>query len=197
MFSGERFLGTIVLENYEREDAFDEGQVRLLSTVGASMGVALENARLLQETQRRARESAALSEVGRELSSTLDLSALMDSIARHAKELLAADSSAVFVPDADGRHYRAITVLGDSAEAIRAAIVEAGVGIIGHLVQSGRAEFINDTAADPRGVQIAGTAPRAGERLMVVPLLAGAQVQGAMAVWRSGGAPFDAPTSSS
>ena len=192
MFSGERFLGTIVLENYEREDAFDEGQVRLLSTVAASMGVALENARLLQETQRRARESAALSEVGRELSSTLDLSALMDSIARHAKELLAADSSAVFVPDADGRHYRAITVLGDSAEAIRAAVVEAGVGIIGHLVQSGCAEFINDTAADPRGVQIAGTTPRAGERLMVVPLLAGAQVQGAMAVWRSGGAPFDA-----
>ncbi len=57
MFSGDRLLGAIILENYEREDAFGEAEVRLLSTVAASMGVALENARLFDETQRRARES--------------------------------------------------------------------------------------------------------------------------------------------
>ena len=57
MFSGDRFLGTIVLENYEREDAFGEADVRLLSTVAASMGVALENARLFAETQRLDRKS--------------------------------------------------------------------------------------------------------------------------------------------
>ena len=45
-------LGSIVLENYERENAFGEAEVRLLSTVAASMGVALENARLFDETQR-------------------------------------------------------------------------------------------------------------------------------------------------
>src|SRR6202043_4247440 len=53
----DRVLGLIVLENYEREDAFGEAEVRLLSTVAASMGVAPENARLFDETQRRLKET--------------------------------------------------------------------------------------------------------------------------------------------
>ncbi len=57
MFSGERLLGNIILENYEREAAFGEAEVRLLSTVAASMGVALENARLFAETQRLLKET--------------------------------------------------------------------------------------------------------------------------------------------
>ena len=190
MFSGERFLGAVILENYEREDAFGDAEVRLLSTVATGMGVALENARLFGETQRRARESVALSDVGRDLSSSLDLPTVMDRIANHAKTLLEAGNSAIFLPDAGGRTHRAIVAVGDAADAIRSAVVETGVGIIGSLLHSGRPEYINDTAADPRAVQIAGTAPQADERLMVVPLLAGEAVQGAMAVWRTGGAPF-------
>ncbi len=122
MFSGERFLGTIVLENYERERAFDEADARLLSTIAASMGVALENARLLEDTQRRERESTALSEVGRDLSSTLDLATVMDRIAGHAKDLLAAQNSAIFLPDAATGRFRAIVAKGDMAEALKATV---------------------------------------------------------------------------
>jgi len=192
MFSGERFLGSIVLENYEHEDAFGEAEVRLLSTVAAGMGTALENARLFNETQRQARESQALSNVGRDLSSSLDLSTVMDRIANHAKDLLQANHSAIFLPDAGGRTHRAIVAVGEVAAGIRAAVIETGVGIIGRLLQSGRPEFINDTASDPRAVQIPDTARQTDERLMVVPLLAGDAVLGAMAVWRNGGAPFEA-----
>jgi len=53
----DRVLGTIRLEDFEREDAYGEAQVRLLTTVAASMGVALENARLFDETQRLFKES--------------------------------------------------------------------------------------------------------------------------------------------
>jgi len=188
---GERLIAAISIESFEREHAFDDAQVHLLSTIAASMGVALENARLLAETQRSARESSALSDVGRDLSSTLDLATVMDRIAGHAKEMLAAGNSAIFLPDADGRTYRALVALGDLGEQLKATVVEPGRGIIGSLIESGRAELINDTAADPRAVQIAGTEKRADERLMVVPLLAGETVRGAMAVWRSGGNPFD------
>jgi len=192
MLAGERVLGAVLVENHQREHAFGEPEMRLLTTVVASMGMALEGARLFAETQRRARESSALSEVGRELSSTLELQRVMDGIARHAKELLEAGTSAIFVPDERGRAYRAIVALGDEAEQIKATVVELGGGVIGSLLQSGQAEFINDTGGDPRTIPIPGTAPQADERLMVVPLLAGSEVQGAMAVWRSGGRPFDA-----
>jgi GAF domain-containing protein len=61
----DRVVGNILLENYEKEHAYSEVDVRLLGTVAASMGVALENARLFDEAQQRAREMAVLAEVGR------------------------------------------------------------------------------------------------------------------------------------
>ena len=192
MVSGDRFLGVVQLEDHLHDHAFGEAQVRLLETIAAGMGVALQNALLLEETQRRARESSALSDVGRDLSATLDLATVLDRIARHAKELLGAGSSAIFLPDQGGSTHRAIVAVGDAADEIKATVIAAGTGIIGSLLQSGQSELINDTAADPRAVQIAGTQRRASERLMVVPLLTGEQVQGAMAVWRVGGEPFQA-----
>src|SRR5438034_7837900 len=128
---GEQVRGLISLLDLEREHAHSESDVRLLQTLANSMSVALENARLFDETQRRARETAALAEVGRDISSTLDLATVMDRIAHHAKDLLHADNSAIFLPEADGKNYRAIVAVGEIAEAIKATEVEAGVGIIG------------------------------------------------------------------
>ena len=190
MVAGDRFLGVVQIEDHLRDHAFGEAQVRLLETIAAGMGVALQNARLLEETQRHARESSALSDVGRDLSATLDLATVLDRIARHAKELLGAGSSAIFLPDVGGSAHRAMVAVGDAAEEIRATVIAAGAGIIGELLQNGRPELINDTSADPRAVQIPGTERRSSERLMVVPLLSGEAVQGAMAVWRTGGEPF-------
>src|SRR5204863_6153306 len=120
---GTQTRGLIQLSNIEREHAFSDSDVRLLQTLASSMSVALENARLFDETQRRSRETAALAEVGREISSTLDLSTVMDRIARHAKDLLNGGSSAIFVPDASGQTYRAIVALGDIAEAIQSTAI--------------------------------------------------------------------------
>ena len=199
MFAADRFLGTIVVESFAREHAFGEAEVRLLSTVATGIGAALENARLFAETQRllketeqRARESSTLSDVGRDLSSSLDLATVMDRIAHHAKDLLQAANSAIFLPEPGTGVHRATVAIGDAAEAIKATVVEPGVGIIGTLLERGEPELVNDIEADPRGVQVPGTERRRDERLMVVPLLAGAAVLGAMAVWRDGGAEFEA-----
>jgi GAF domain-containing protein/CheY-like chemotaxis protein len=188
---GDRLRGSVCLESFEREDAYSDEDLKLLSTVASSMGVALENARLLEETQRRARESSALAEVGRDLSSSLDLAIVMDRIALHAKDLLQANNSAIFVPDPGTKNYHAIVAHGDVAEAIKVMVIEGGKGIIGSIIQSGQPEFVNDAEADSRGVQIPGTARQHDERLMVVPLVAAERVEGAMAVWRAGGQLFD------
>ena len=188
---GDRLIASVSLESFEREHAFGKAEVDLLSTIAASMGVALENARLLEATQRREREAAALAEVGRDLSSSLDLATVMDRIARHARDLLQAGNSAIFLPDPNATTSRAIVAVGETADAIKATVIERGKGIIGSLIESGKPELINDTQSDPRAVQIAGTKSQDDERLMVVPLVAAGAVEGAMAVWRTGGLPFD------
>jgi len=190
ILKGEEPLGAVALYSNE-ENAFGDAEVNLLTTIANTMSVALENARLFDETQRRTRETAALAEVGRDISSTLELANVMNRIAHHARDLLHGDNSAIFLPDADGRTYRAIVAIGTVAEQIKATDIVTGSGIIGALLEEGRAEYINDTQADPRAVQIAGTDRSDHERLMVAPLLAGSTVKGAMAVWRTGGRVFD------
>ncbi len=190
LVAGDQARGLISLSDMEREHAFSDSDVRLLQTLANTMSVALENARLFDETQRRTREAAALAEVGRDISSTLDLNKVMDRIAGHAKDLLDVDSSAIFLPDEGGAAFRAIVAIGDIADALKETAIRPGVGIIGGLAESGRAEYINDTNADPRGIQIDGTDTELDERLMVAPLLAGRQVKGVMAVWRTGGKAF-------
>ena len=166
----------------------DRDRLALLAAQAAPALARLRAAeRLFDEVQRRGREATALAEVGRDLSSALDLPTVLNGIARHAKELLAADHSAIFLPTPDGRGHRALVALGAAAEPLMATTVEAGHGILGSLLQGGTAEVINDTRADPRDAQSAGTEPRNGERLMAVPLVGGAATR-CRARWRCGAA---------
>ncbi len=191
IISSDRVLGLIQLENYERENAYGESELRLLTTIAASLGAALENAHLFDETQRRSREMAALAEVGRDISATLDLNLVMERIAAHAKNLLQADNSAIYIPDPSGQTFHAIAALGDISKEILGDTIHIGEGIIGSLIETGQAEFINDTNTDPRALTIPGTETQEKERLMIAPLLAGERVTGIMAVWRTGGSPYN------
>lgn len=185
-------VGAIAMENYERRAAYGEAEKRLLSTVSATVGAALENSRMFEEIKRRTSQSAALAKVGREISSILDLSVIMDKIAGYAKELLVVDTSAIFVPhDAGAQNFSAFVALGDIANELKTMQVTPGNGIIGSVISNGQAEYINDTNADARGVQIEGTDEVTDEKLMVAPLFVGDSVAGAMAVWRTGGNLFD------
>jgi GAF domain-containing protein/DNA-binding response OmpR family regulator len=192
MIVGNEVTGILSLQNLDHENAFGEADVRLLTTIVASLSAALDNARLFEETSRHARESAVLNEVGRDISATLNLTIVMDKIAAHARELLNGSSSAIYLPEANGKSMRAITADGSIAAEIMMDTITIGEGIIGSLAQQGKAEFINDTSRDPRTLQIPGTEAVGNERLLVTPLLAGGKVNGMMAVWREGGEPFSA-----
>src|SRR5205814_67069 len=54
LVAGGKAAGVISLQNIDREHAFDEDDQRLLTTLGGSLTVALETARLVQETRQLA-----------------------------------------------------------------------------------------------------------------------------------------------
>jgi signal transduction histidine kinase/DNA-binding response OmpR family regulator/tetratricopeptide (TPR) repeat protein len=183
-------LGTMTALNRVGGQRLGEPELELLMAMANQVAVAIENARLFSETQSRAREMAALAEVGRDVSATLDLNTVMERIAAHAKDLLEGDTSAIYLPDSSGRTLRAIVALGEGAEAVLGDAIPVGQGIIGGLAHSGQAKFVNETMVDPRSITIEGTVRETHERLMVAPLIAGQKVTGMMAVWRVGRRPF-------
>ena len=62
---GEDILGVISLQNLDRERAFDDRDVSLLTTIAASLGVALRTGRLIDETRQRVAELGTINSVGR------------------------------------------------------------------------------------------------------------------------------------
>ncbi len=183
---GSQVRGSISLQNVDRENAFSPSDVRLLQTLANSMSVALENARLFDETQRRAGEMAALTDIGREISATLDLNTVLERVTKNARAVLRADSSAVFVLEPEGKHLRPVAAEGENADEVMAFRPRLGQGLIGSIAQSGVAEAIADTIKDACTIHLPGTkATEEGEKLMVAPLFTANQVSGALSVWRS------------
>ena len=106
-----RALGVLIVENHERDSAFGEPEVRLLTTVAASMGVALENARLfdeterlLKETEQRAAELAIINAVQRALARRLDLQGVYDVVGDKLREVFPRSMVGIRIVDrASGR----------------------------------------------------------------------------------------------
>src|SRR5258706_14940663 len=82
--SGEEPVGVVVFSDH-RVDAFSEADERLVSTIVSSMGVALENARLfeqtnvlLNETKERAAELSIINSVQEGLAARLDMGSMYE-----------------------------------------------------------------------------------------------------------------------
>ncbi|GAB4194495.1 MAG: hypothetical protein OHK0022_10540 [Roseiflexaceae bacterium] len=177
-------VGVINIQSYEQH-AFDSDDQRFVEMVAHQAAIAIRNAQLYAETRQRAEQMAALADVGRDISATLDLPTVLERIAGHARALLMVDTSAVYLPEPDGRMFRAFTALGNDAGAILNHTFLLGEGIVGDLAQRGVPEIVFRPTSDPRVRFIPGTTKQEHEQLMAAPLLAGRRVIGMMVVWRN------------
>ncbi len=92
---GERVIGVIMLQSTERENLFTDSDVRLLTTIAAAVGVAIENARLF-ETERTARRQAeTLRAATQALSTTLELQQVFEVILSELQKVVPYDSASV------------------------------------------------------------------------------------------------------
>ncbi|HEY5983065.1 MAG TPA: GAF domain-containing protein, partial [Anaerolineales bacterium] len=186
MTAGNTVKGAISLQHIDREDAFTESDVRLLQTLANSMSVALENARLFDETQRlledteqRAAELAVINSVGQGLASKLDFQAIIDLVGDKIKEIF--DAQAVLV-----------SLYDETTQQIdHRYLIERGVRLeIGHplpidafrrrVVETRQPWLINSdytkVAADlGEELVLAGEMPKS---LLFVPMIAGGKVTG-------------------
>src|SRR5436190_7002653 len=88
---GNDAIGGISLQNLDQEHAFSENDVRLLTTLAGSLSVALENARLFEETRQRAGELAIVNSVGHAIAEQLELDPLIERLGDQLQSLFGAD----------------------------------------------------------------------------------------------------------
>ncbi len=191
ILAGERAIGAISVQSTTQENRFGETDVRLLATIAANIGVAVQNARLYDETRQRANQMAALADVGREISATLERRAVLEMIVQRARTMLDADSSVVYLAGEDPDVFQAEVALGQLADTVQTFPLQRGVGIMGDVIVTGHAEMVNDARGDTRAITIPGTEEDEEDRLMGAPLIVRGEVGGVLAVWRgSAQSPF-------
>ena len=177
---GDRAIGLISLQNLDREHAFGEGDVRLLMTLAGSLSVALENARLFEETRQRAAELAIVNDVGQALVEQLDLDALIDRLGDQLRDVFAADIVYVALHDeASGLIEFPYYIENGEREPDRRTIL-FGEGLTSQILVGRQPLLLNRSEAfEELGVEMVGTPARS---YLGVPILVGGRAIGAISV---------------
>ncbi len=180
-----RIIGVFNVESQEL-NAFDQEDQSFLTTIAGGLATAIERLRYLKSELLRRQEAAAIAEVGRDISASLQLDVVLERIASHAKDLLRAETSAVYLSEPAESILRATVAIGPDAEEIKLDPHKMGEGILGYIAAQKAGEIINDTRTDPRAILVKGTELTPLEHLMGVPILSKNQLAGLIAVWRYG-----------
>jgi len=100
-----KVFGILAVQSYEYEDAYDLHTIEILSTIANQAAIAIENARLYNETQRRLKEMTALQKVGMEFISSLDISKVLQCIAESTLELTDGHLVHIFSRDPETKQF--------------------------------------------------------------------------------------------
>jgi len=170
---------------YRTEAARKEAEIYLLKNVELENEVT-ERKQAEAKAQKLAYKMSVLTEIGREISASLDLSTVLKRIASRAKELFQADDIAILLRQPDEQIFKTIVSLGNMSEAVKTLTVQPGVGIMGHIVQTGQAERVADPTKDPRGIPIPNAeSPKENTiTMMCAPFIFENSVIGLMTLWR-------------
>jgi two-component system, NtrC family, sensor kinase len=176
---------------------FPDQQVALLKTFADQAVIAIQNVRLFTELEARTQqltrsidELKALGEVGRAVSSTLDLETVLSTIVSRAAQLTGMDGGSIWEYDASAEafHLHATDRLPDElVRMFRSAPIRKGEGALGRLAMTREPVEITDIA-DERNYpsRLREMLVAAGFRsVLTVPLLREDHLLGALAVNRT------------
>jgi two-component system, NtrC family, sensor kinase len=197
-------LAGVVMVTRAEPGAFHPNEIELLQTFADQAVIAIENARLLSELQARTKDLThsveqltALSEVGRAVSSTLDLETVLNTIVARAVQLAGARSGTIWEYDAAAEEFvLRITQNVEDPELLAQpnARVRRGEGAVGRLAVSQRPVQIPDiTHEGAYEGRLRASLVGAGTRaLLAIPLLHEDRLVGGLVMSR--GTPGEFPS---
>jgi len=104
VFFGDALRGGITLDSHDPKRRYGEADVHLLQTVAASVGLALDNARLFEETKTSLDQQKATADILRLLSRSMaDTQPVFDKILESCKHLFGGDELDVLLVDEQGQ----------------------------------------------------------------------------------------------
>jgi len=168
-------VGVMAVQNYERGGAYDQGHLELLKAVAAQAAVALENARLFAEDQKRLRHISFLHSISRIAISTLNPEEMLAEIAREIQKNFSYDYLGIGLIDYQAREVEVKAEAGLRTQALGRRF-PLDTGIIGTVARSGEPTVLQEVSLEDR---ISGILPNL-RSAVCVPVTYGDQMLGVL-----------------
>lgn len=176
-------IGAIIVQDTEHELAFDDGDLRFLTTLAAQIAGAIHNTRLLEETKGRALQIQTAAEIARDISGSLDLGELLGKAVTLVRERFNFYHAVVFLIDPANEYAVIREATGEAGLQMKRAGHKLKVGsksIVGYVTGSGESLIVNDTSRD--ATYYANPLLPETRAEVAIPLKVGARILGALDV---------------
>jgi diguanylate cyclase (GGDEF)-like protein/putative nucleotidyltransferase with HDIG domain len=171
-------VGVIAVINYDRENAFDQGHVNILSTLAGQAAVAIENARLFAGEQKRVRQLGLLNNVARQAIATLNPDEILAAMASEIYAGLSHDYVGLGVLDYASRE---VVIQAEGVQGARGLHrrFKLGEGSVGRVAMSGKVLHIENLAEAGKLLEYQPVLPDA-HSMITLPLLYAEQLLGVL-----------------
>jgi len=151
-----QIIGALGLQETEGARQWTTDEIALVEAVADQMALAIENARLFAEAQRRLREITTLYEASQSCLSISDQESLLTAIIEAAVHTTGATLGSMMLVDEEKGEYVFGATYGMSEETIAAIQTELQIpleeGLIGAIVTTGQPLVVADVTTDPRWI---------------------------------------------
>ncbi|MET9919350.1 GAF domain-containing protein [Streptomyces sp. NPDC006435] len=190
-------FGNLYLTEKRGGAGFDADDEAVLTTLSIAAGVAIDNARMYDESRRRERRLEALGEITRTLLSGTDADEVLHLIAERAMEVAGADRAAILLPtppatgaaDAADARLTVAVAHGKDAGRVTGLSVPARGSLAGLAARTGTPVHCADVRTDPRAHPFGGGVEEGLGPVVTVPLRVDTGASGALRLGR----PVDRP----
>jgi len=194
LMAGDRAAGVISVSSFEPDLRYTEEHLQIFRAIADQTANILEKNRLYREMEQRAQQLATLNEVGRTITSTLELRPALNLIMDKAVEILNAEAGSLLLVNPETGDLIFEVTLGPTAGDIQGTRLRMGTGIVGTVAQTAEPVIVNEAQSDRRW--FSGVDTRSGEfttrALIAVPMMTKDRVIGVLEVInKRDGNPFD------
>ncbi|WP_433478714.1 GAF domain-containing protein [Spirillospora sp. CA-142024] len=179
-------FGNLYLTEKAGGGEFDQEDEVVVTALATAAGVAIENARLYEETRRRERWLEASTEISTALLSGTDPHEVTMLVAQRAREIADADLATVALVDDGGAEFVVEAAHGEGAERVEGLRVPLDRSVAGPVFTNGVALRLADGGEAAREANVPAQVPVGP--LVVVPLGLGASARGVISVTKPPGA---------
>ncbi len=148
--AADRVIGVMNVSSFEPGVVYSPEQVKIFSAIADQAAAMIDRARLYREMEERTRQLTTLNEVGRTITSSLDLQTVLEEIMDKAVEILGTEAGSLILVDLETDELVFQVALGPAAEQLIGMRLPPGTGIVGEVVESQQPTIVRDAQSDER-----------------------------------------------